>query len=425
MPQILRFGSEGALVSFLQAALNRYGAALAVDGVFGAATQSAVRRFQRAYGLQPDGVVGAATHRALQPWYEGYFIRVVRRGDTLYSIARAAGTTLRALETANPGVDPLTLRVGERLTVPYGFPVLPEGVPASSFLVESVLRGLAARYPFLALETYGRSALGKPLWYAELGAGENRVYYNAAHHANEWITTLLLLRFLETLCDAAAGDGTVAGRNARELLRICTLRVAPAVNPDGIDLVTGAAADVSGPRRLAANYPGIPFPSGWKANWNGVDPNLQYPAGWAEARRMKFAQGYTLPGPRDYVGQGPLTIPESLALFQDTLAFDPALTIAYHTQGRVIYWNYANLAPAESLPIARRFAALSGYTPSLTSDESGNAGYKDWFIQDFRRPGFTIEAGEGENPLPLSQLPEIWRDNVGILVEGMVATAGG
>lgn len=423
MPQTLRYGSEGALVSFLQAALNRYGAALAVDGRFGGATQEAVRRFQRAYGLAPDGVVGQRTHRALTPWYTGYFLRVVRPGDTLYAIARSAGTTIRALETANPGVDPLSLQVGQRLTVPYGFPVLPEGVAASSFLVESVLRGLAARYPFLTLGEYGRSALGKPLWFAEVGAGENRVYYNAAHHANEWITTLLLLRFLEALCSAAARDGALAGQNARNLLRTATLRVAPAVNPDGIDLVTGAAENISGPRRLADNYPQIPFPDGWKANWYGVDPNLQYPAGWAQARRIKFAQGYTLPGPRDYVGAGPLAIPESRALYGDTIAFDPALTLSYHTQGRVIYWNYAGLAPAESFPIAQRFAALSGYAPELTPSESDHAGYKDWFIQDFGRPGFTIEAGAGKNPLPLSQLAEIWRDNVGILAEGMLVTA--
>ena len=42
-------------------------------------------------------------------------------------------------------------------------------------------------------------------------------------------------------------------------------------------------------------------------------------------------------------------------------------------------------------------------------------------IQDYRRPGFTIEAGSGENPLPLSQFPDIWSDNLGILLGGMTA----
>ena len=36
-------------------------------------------------------------------------------------------------------------------------------------------------------------------------------------------------------------------------------------------------------------------------------------------------------------------------------------------------------------------------------------GFKDWFLQVFKRPAFTIEAGLGENPLPASQLPEIAR----------------
>ena len=47
---------------------------------------------------------------------------------------------------------------------------------------------------------------------------------------------------------------------------------------------------------------------------------------------------------------------------------------------------------------------------------SSFAGYKDWFIQAFRRPGFTIEVGSGTNPLPLSQFDEIYENNLGILV---------
>ena len=43
------------------------------------------------------------------------------------------------------------------------------------------------------------------------------------------------------------------------------------------------------------------------------------------------------------------------------------------------------------------------------------AGYQDWFIQIFDRPGYTIECGLGENPLPLSQFESIWNANLGIL----------
>ncbi len=50
---------------------------------------------------------------------------------------------------------------------------------------------------------------------------------------------------------------------------------------------------------------------------------------------------------------------------------------------------------------------------------SSFAGYKDWFIQTWRRPGFTIEAGIGKKPLPLSQFDEICRHNLPILVQGL------
>ncbi len=55
-----------------------------------------------------------------------------------------------------------------------------------------------------------------------------------------------------------------------------------------------------------------------------------------------------------------------------------------------------------------------------TPYNSSFAGYKDWFIQDYNRPGFTIEAGIGVNPLPISQFDEIYRDNIGILILGAV-----
>lgn len=159
----------------------------------------------------------------------------------------------------------------------------------------------------------------------------------------------------------------------------------------------------------------------WKLiSLTGVDLNLQYPAGWENARRIKFAQGFVSPAPRDYVGSAPLTQPESLAVYNFTLKHNFRLILAYHTQGQVIYWKYADYLPPESEYIGRQFERVSGYTLELTPPNSSFAGYKDWFIQEYNKPGYTIEAGYGESPVPIYQFGEIYNDNIGILILGAV-----
>ena len=63
--QVLRQGSNGGAVKIAQLALNGKGYRLVGDGVFGQATDSAVRRFQSDRGLQADGIVGTQTWNAL------------------------------------------------------------------------------------------------------------------------------------------------------------------------------------------------------------------------------------------------------------------------------------------------------------------------------------------------------------------------
>ena len=77
--------------------------------------------------------------------------------------------------------------------------------------------------------------------------------------------------------------------------------------------------------------------------------------------------------------------------------------LALHTQGSVIYPGPEETAPPGAHALAQAFSAASGYPVEPVPPESANAGFKDWFLQVFKRPAFTIEAGLGENPLPTSQ----------------------
>ena len=291
--------------------------------------------------------------------------------------------------------------------------------PITSERCNEMILQITQTYPFCRSELLTTTAFQRPIRTLVIGNGPRKVIYTAAHHANEWITTLVLLKFAEELAQKIRDGGSVGGVDAQEIAQAATIYMIPMVNPDGVDLVVGAIQpgqfQYETAQRLAEYYPQIPFPDGWKANLLGVDLNLQYPAGWLQAREIKFSQGYTRPGPRDYVGRAPLTQVEARALAGYTEVIDPALVLAYHTQGNVIYWQFQDYQIPGARELAEEFARLSGYAMEDTPYESSFAGYKDWFIQRFRRPGYTIEVGSGTNPLPLEQFDEIYRDNLGIL----------
>lgn len=371
--------------------------------------------------IAAKNIPASSAEMALMPYLVGYTLHRIAPGDTYTKIAAIHDTTVQAIAAANPGKDPDNLQIGQILLVPLGFSVVPEDRYLTSELLHYVIRGLEARYPQLISMEIGRTAYGRSIPLLRLGDGPRIVYYNASHHANECITTSLVMLILEQYAKSAALGQRLLGLEPAQLLQDTTLLLVPMVNPDGVDLVLGAVTEQERnvAQIIAANYPQIPFPSGWKANLHGVDLNLNYPAQWDEARRIKFEQGFETPAPRDYVGTAPLSEPESRAMFDTTEEISPALTISWHTQGKEIYWKFLDLAPEGSEYLGRQMAAASGYALSEIPYASSFAGYKDWFIQDFDRPGYTIEAGEGENPLPIDQLPELYRDNLPIFLLGL------
>lgn len=121
-------------------------------------------------------------------------------------------------------------------------------------------------------------------------------------HANESITGTLLWELLLAYCRAISRGDTFGGKSARALYRNSMLYCVPLVNPDGADLAAGAIPETSPEyvqaAAIAAGFPQIPFPDGWKANLRGVDLNLNYPASWDLAKQIKAGLGFDRAAPR-------------------------------------------------------------------------------------------------------------------------------
>lgn len=417
--ETLTLGSRGPNVKLIQSLLARIGYDPgAVDGVFGQQTREAVREFQLDNGLVPDGVVGPATWSRFERFLLGYDTYTVRSGDTFYNIARRFYTTLNAVLTANPGIDPRRLMVGQTIIVPYGIDVVFTDIDYTYDIMERNIRGLKARYPFIEVGIAGRSVLGRNLYYIRLGNGPVEVFYNGAHHSLEWITAPLLMKFIENFARGYSNRSSIQGYNIRDIWSRSSIYIMPMVNPDGVNLVLeGLKRDNPYYNQLLTwNDTGLPFSQVWNANIRGVDLNRNYPASWEEAKAQEPSLGVDGPGPTRYGGPRPLSEPETQAVTNFTRQHNFKLVIAYHTQGRVIYWLYKNIRPPRALEIARVFSNITGYAVADVPYAAAYAGYKDWFVEQYVRPGYTFEVGIGRNPISITQFDTIYRENEGVLL---------
>jgi g-D-glutamyl-meso-diaminopimelate peptidase len=341
----------------------------------------------------------------------------IKAGDTFWRLAHKQNITVDALALLNPSYDPLNLPIGDTILLPLRVTdriINSKQEYHYKRLVED-LHKLKSHYPFVKVESVGKSVLGNELYEIKIGNGPKRVHLNGSFHANEWITTAIIMQFVNDYLTALTNFGSVQGVYMQPFYHEVTLSVVPMVNPDGVNLVlTGPPKEEPHDTNVIEINNGNYEFSNWKANIHGVDLNNQFPANWDIEKERKEPKR---PAPRDYPGDKPLTEPEAIAMAKHAEKNDFSMVIAFHTQGKEMYWGYLDMEPPEAARIAKEFEQVSGYKAVQHIDS--HAGYRDWFIYKWKRPGFTIELGEGTNPLPLSQYDEIYKDSIGIFLASL------
>ncbi len=218
----------------------------------------------------------------------------------------------------------------------------------------------------------GYTALGQPIPYFKVGYKNFPiVFMQGAIHAREYITAKILLEFL---CDLQVNQLPAS------------FIIAPIINIDGVKITKT-----------------LPL---FKSNSRGVDLNVNFPARWSSGSKNSKIRGA-----ENFIGSHPLSESESKSLASFTRWLSPDITVSFHSKGREIYYDFCdeNLKQKHR-PLAKKLSDCTGYR--LVEDIPSAGGYKDWVLQNFGIPSFTIEVGSDDysHPIPLKEYPLIYNE---------------
>ncbi len=270
-----------------------------------------------------------------------------------------------------------------------------------------LIRGLCTRYRVFRSAPIGSSVLKRPIRALALGNGAQRVCMAAAFHGQEWMTTFLCLRLCEEIGEALCRDQPLDGWDMRRALRGRKLVFVPQVNPDGVEIALHGSA-TAGRYAVAVHAADGDVAGRWQANARGVDINHNFNAGWEILQQEERKKGITGCCARQWGGPFPESEPETVAVVRLCEQQQFRHVVALHSQGEEIYWQYGPRTPEVSRLMAAVLGATSGYAVSRPSGLASHGGFKDWFIESTGRPGFTLELGKGENPLPIAGFEAVY-----------------
>ncbi len=232
-----------------------------------------------------------------------------------------------------------------------------------------------------------------------IGNSKNKVLLCGGFHGSEYLTVLALIKFIDE-CAQSICSNKNNKININDFLKKIGLSVVPCVNPDGTEIALHGSQSAGSYRDLIEKITDNTVH--WQANARGVDINHNFDAGWYELKQRELDAGINCPAPTRFGGTNPESEPETKALTKLCNTTNYCAALALHSQGREIYCTFGKNTPKSSTELADAAAKASGYTVAQPEDIATGGGFKDWFIEKFKKPAITVEMGIGKNPLPLS-----------------------
>ncbi len=237
----------------------------------------------------------------------------------------------------------------------------------------------------------GYSLEKRPIYCVQIGTGKKCAVFAAAFHGLEYMTSAALISFAQKY------------NHMKDIHKKLRLYIIPMVNPDGVNIaINGIDPKNIYHQSIVKNIGIIDYTKTWQANSAGVDINHNFDADWKSICEN--------PSPTKYGGKFPCSEPETQTVTKILTWLRPELFIAFHSQGKEIYYDFNNMENKGAEETGKAIAASCGYKLCRPTGTAAFGGAKDWYIQEFRKQAFTVELGSGKNPLPNSQLPQMEKD---------------
>lgn len=270
-----------------------------------------------------------------------------------------------------------------------------------------IFEELTSEFSFLKPSVIGRTALGRGIFSLSLGNEKNSVILAGGFHGSEWLTSLVLYFFTERVCRSITDKTLFCGVDLEMAFSQLGVTIIPSVNPDGTEIAVHGIKGAKGLKEFVSSIKCKDYRK-WNANALGVDINHNFNAGWNKLREMEREAGIDAPSSTKYGGAFAESEAETKALTRLCRLKKFRSCMALHSQGEEIFWQYGENTPKASEMMAKILADSCGYRLVNNDGLYSHGGFKDWFIEEFASPGFTMEIGKGENPLPKEELYNIY-----------------